>query len=127
MYPLNRFTLRITLFQRITHTILIVVPLTLVPLLALSNEDPCAQTGIVTGNQTMLDLWYTQNGGPCYIWVHDANNLTINPGDTLIIYRDNICMTNYCPKNLTYEGYLALDADHDCMIRILPECILADM
>jgi hypothetical protein len=105
---------------------LMVIALTLFPLLTSADEDPCRERGIYIGNQTMLDMWYTRNGGPCTIWVH-AHILTVKPEDTLIIYTDRICNTEYCPENPTYDVYKSLDANQNCRVRILPNCTLSDM
>jgi len=121
----GRFIVNRILFQKILST-LAVIALTLIPLLALADEDPCREMGIYIGNQTMLDVWYTRNGGPCTIWV-DSHILIIKPEDTLIIYRDMICKTDYCPKNPTYDVYKSFDANQNCRVRILPNCTLSDM
>ena len=105
---------------------LMVIALILFPLLASADEDPCRETGIYIGNQTILDVWYTLNGGPCTIWVF-SHILIIKPEDTLIIYRDTICKTDYCSKNPTYDVYKSLDANQNCRVRILPECNVSDM
>lgn len=105
---------------------LMIVALTLFPLLASAGEDPCREMGIYIGNQTMLNLWYTRNGGPCTIWV-EAHILNIKSEDTLIIYRDSTCKTEYCSKNPTYDVYKSLDANQNCRVRILPDCTLSDM
>jgi hypothetical protein len=103
-----------------------VIALTLFPLLASADEDSCRETGIYIGNQTMLDVWYTRNGGPCTIWIHD-HTLIMKPEDTLIIYRDMTCKTEYCSKNPTYDVYKSLDTNQNCRVRILPDCTLSDM
>jgi len=103
-----------------------VIALILFPLLASADEDPCRETGIYIGNQTILDVWYTLNGGPCTIWVF-SHILIIKPEDTLIIYRDTICKTEYCSKNPTYDVYKSFDANQNCRVRILPDCTLSDM
>jgi hypothetical protein len=113
------------LFQKILSALAVIV-LALIPLLALADEDPCREMGIYIGNQTMLDVWYTRNGGPCTIWSH-GHILIIKPEDTLIIYRDMICKTEYCSKNPTYDVYKSFDADQNCRVRILPDCALSDM
>jgi len=105
---------------------LIIVALTLFPLLASADEDPCREMGIYIGNQTMLYVWYTRNGGPCTVW-DDGHILIIKPEDTLIIYRDTTCKTEYCSKNPTYDVYKSLDANQNCRVRILPDCTLSDM
>ena len=121
----SRFIVNRNLFQKILSA-LAVIALTLIPLLALADEDTCRETGIYIGNQTMLDVWYSRNGGPCTIWVH-GHILIIKPEDTLIIYRDMICKTEYCSKNPTYDVYKSLDANKNCRVRILPDCTLSDM
>ena len=121
----GRFIVNRILFQKILST-LAVIALTLIPLLALADEDTCREMGIYIGNQTMLNVWYTRNGGPCTIWV-EGHILIIKPEDTLIIYRDMICKTEYCSKNPTYDVYKSLDANQNCRVRILPECNVSDM
>jgi hypothetical protein len=121
----SRFIVNRNLFQKILSA-LAVIALTLIPLLALADEDTCRETGIYIGNQTMLDVWYSRNGGPCTIWVH-GHILIIKPEDTLIIYRDMICKTDYCSKNPTYDVYKSFDANQNCRVRILPDCTLSDM
>ena len=106
--------------------VLIAMALTLSPLLVLSDEDPCQETGIYIGNQTMLNLWYTRNDGDCTIWTHH-HILTIKPEDKLVVFRDLICKTEYCPINPTYQVYKSLDANQNCRVRILPQCTLSDM
>ena len=105
---------------------LIIVALTLFPLLASADEDPCREMGIYIANQTMLYVWYTRNGGPCTVW-DDGHILIMKPEDTLIIYRDTTCKTEYCSKNPTYDVYKSLDANQNCRVRILPDCTLSDM
>ena len=103
-----------------------VVALTLFPVLTTADEDSCREKGIYIGNQTTRNVWYTRNGGPCTIW-SDDRILIMKPEDTLIIYRDMTCETEYCSKNPTYDVYKSLDADRDCRVRILPNCTLSDM
>jgi len=105
---------------------LMVITLTLFPVWASADEDPCRETGIYIGNQTMVDVWYTRNGGPCTIW-SDGHILIMKPEDTLIIYRDMTCGTEYCSRKPTYDVYKSLDANQNCRVRILPECNLSDM
>ena len=52
----GRFIVNRILFQKIL-SILAVVALTLIPLLALADEDPCREMGFYIGNQTMLNVW----------------------------------------------------------------------
>jgi hypothetical protein len=121
----SRFIVNRNLFQKILSA-LAVIALTLIPLLALADEDTCRETGIYIGNQIMLNLWYTRNGGACTILAH-GHLLIIKPKDTLIIYRDMICKTEYCSKNPTYDVYKSFDANQNCRVRILPDCTLSDM
>ena len=106
--------------------VLMGIALVLSPLLASAEEDLCQETGIYIGNQTMLDLWYTRNGGPCTVLTH-GHLLIIKPEDTLILFRDLPCKTEYCQKNPTYERYKSFDANQNCRVRILPNCTLSDM
>ena len=121
----GRFIVNRILFQKILST-LAVIALILIPLLALADEDPCREMGIYIGNQTMLNVWYTRNGGPCTIWV-EGHILITKPEDTLIIYRDMTCKTEYCSKNPTYDVFKSFDANQNCRVRILPDCTLSDM
>ena len=121
----GRFIVNRILFQKVLST-LAVIALILIPLLAWADEDTCRETGIYIGNQTMLNVWYTRNGGPCTIWV-EAHILIAKSEDTLIIYRDMTCKTDYCSKNPTYDVYKSLDANQNCRVRILPGCTLSDM
>ena len=102
-----------------------VIALTLFPLLASADEDLCRETGIYIMNHIGLDLSYTRNGD-CYLWKH-THRINVKPEDTLIIYRDTICKTEYCSKNPTYDVYKSLDANQNCRVRILPDCTLSDM
>jgi hypothetical protein len=120
----GRFIVSRILFPKMLSTP-VVIALTLIPLLALAAEDTCRETGIYIGNQTM-DLWYTRNGGACTIFV-TGHLIIIKPEDTLIIYRDMICKTEYCSNNPTYNNYKSLDANHNCRVKILPECNVSDM
>ncbi len=112
-------------FQRMLPA-LMAIAIALCPLLVSADEDSCREMGIVAGNQTMRDVWYTRNGGPCTLWAH-GRLLMIKPEDTLILYRDMICNTEYCSMNLTYDVFKSLDANHNCRVRILPDCTLSDM
>jgi hypothetical protein len=112
-------------FRKMVY-VLIAMTFTLSPLLALAEEDPCQGTGIYIGNQTGLDLWYTRNGGDCTLWAHH-HILMIGPKDELVIFKDLICKTEYCPNNPPYQVYKSLDANQNCRVRILPQCALSDM
>jgi hypothetical protein len=103
-----------------------VIALTLFPVLTSAEEDSCREKGIYIGNQTTRNVWYKRNGGPCTIW-SDGHILIMKPEDTLIIYRDMTCETEYCSKNPTYDVCKSSDADRDCRVRILPNCTLSDM
>jgi len=125
VFPSTRFIVKRIQFQRMVP-VFMVIALTLFPLLASADEDPCREMGIYIGNQTILDVWYTLNAGPCTIWVF-SHILIVKPEDTLIIYRDTICKTDYCSKNPTYDVYKSFDANQNCRVRILPDCTLSDM
>jgi hypothetical protein len=125
VFPPTHFIGKRIPFQGMVSALMIVA-LTLFPLLASAGEDPCREMGIYIGNQTMLYVWYTRNGGPCTVW-DDGHILIIKPEDTLIIYRDMTCKTEYCSKNPTYDVYKSLDANQDCRVRILSDCTLSDM
>ena len=123
--PSTRFIAKRIPFRGVVPALMIIA-LALFPLLASAGEDPCRQMGIYIGNQTMLNLWYTRNGGPCTICV-EAHIFSIKSEDTLIIYRDMTCKTEYCSKNPTYDVYKSFDANQNCRVRILPDCTLSDM
>jgi hypothetical protein len=107
-------------------SLFIVITMTLFPLLSAAEKDPCGEMGIYIGNQTMLDIWYTRNGGPCTFWAHD-HILILKPEETLLIYRDMTCQTLYCSQNPTYDEYQTLDANQNCRVKILPDCTLSDI
>ena len=125
MCPLTLFTIGRGLFHKMLP-FLIAMALTLSPILALAEEDPCQETAIYIGNQTILNLWYTWNGGECTIW-SNHHLLMIKPEDELFVFRDNICKTEYCPNSPTDNVYKLLDDNQNCRVRILPECTLSDM
>jgi len=125
VYPSTRFIIKRIPFQGVVSALMIIA-LTLFPVLASADEDPCREMGIYIGNQTMLDAWYTRDGGPCTLWSH-VHILIIKPEDTLIIYREMTCKTEYCTKNPTYDIYKSFDANQNCRVRILPDCTLSDM
>ena len=106
--------------------VLIVIAMALFPLGVLAEEDSCRETGITVGNQTMLIVWYTRDGGPCTLWSR-GHLLKITPYDRLILYKDMTCQTEYCAANLTYDVLKSLDANQNCRVRILPDCTLSDM
>ena len=103
-----------------------VIALTLFPLLASADEDPCRETGIYIMNQTQLDSWFTRNEGPCTFWAHHYL-LTIKPEDALIIYGDIECKKEYYSNNPTYDDYKSVDANQDCRVRILLDRTLSDL
>ncbi len=121
----RRFIVNRVLFQK-TLCSLAIIALILIPPLAVADEDACRETGIYIGNQGTLNLWYTRNGGACTLFA-TGHLIIIKPEDTLIIYRDMICKTEYCSKNPTYDVYKSLDANQNCRVRILPDCTLSDM
>ena len=125
LIPLTRFIVKRTLFYG-TVPVLIVIALTLFPVLASADEDPCREKGIYIGNQTVLNVWYKRDGGTCTIW-HRNHILVMKPEETLIIYRDLACETGYCSNNPNYDAYKSVDADQDCRVKILPDCKLSDM
>lgn len=125
MLPSTRPTLKRIPLQ-VVISVLMTIALALLPLSSLAGEDTCREKGLYIGNQTMLDVWYTRNGGPCTIWVH-GHILTMRPEDTVIIYSDMTCQTLYCPRNPTYGIYKSYDANRNCRVRILPDCTLSDM
>lgn len=125
VFPSNRFIVKRIPFLGMVPA-LMVIALTLFPILASAEEDTCRETGIYIGNQTMLNLWHTRNGGPCTI-LATGHILIIKPEETLNFYRDMICRTEYCPNNPSYNDYKSLDADKNCRVRILPNCIFSDM
>jgi hypothetical protein len=121
----GRFIVNRILFQAILSTFA-VIALTLIPLLVLADEDTCRETGIYIGNQDTINLWYTRNGGACTLFAN-GHLIIIKPEDTLIIYRDLICKTEYCSNNTTYSDYKLVDANQNCRVRILPKCNVSDM
>jgi hypothetical protein len=125
VFPSTRFMVKKIRFQGMVPA-LMVIALTLFLPGASANEDPCREMGIYIGNQTMLDVWVTRNGGPCTLWSH-GHILVMKPKDTLVIYRDMTCKTEYCSKNPTYDVYKSLDTNQNCRVRILPDCTLSDM
>jgi hypothetical protein len=125
VFPSTQFIAKRIQFQGMISAFM-VIALILFPLVASADEDPCREMGIYIGNQTMLYVWYTRNAGPCTVW-EDGHILIIKPEDTLIIYSDAICKTEYCSKNPTYDVYKSLDANQNCRVRILPDCTLSDM
>jgi hypothetical protein len=102
------------------------IALTLFPLLASADEDLCREKGIYIMNQSQLNAWFTRDGGPCTFWVHNYL-LTIKPEDTLIIYGDIDCKTEYFSENRTYDAYKSLDANQNCKVRILLDRTLSDL
>jgi hypothetical protein len=124
VFPSTRFIVKRIQFKGMVPAFM-VIALTLIPLLALADEGTCRETGIYIANQTM-DLWYTRNGEACTIFA-SGHLIIIKPKDTLIIYRDMICKTEYCSKNPTYDVYKSFDANQNCRVRILPDCTLSDM
>jgi len=103
-----------------------VIALTLFALLGSADEDACRKTGIYILNQSQVNSYFTRNDGPCTYWRHHYL-LTIKPEDTLIIYEDVDCKTEYFSKNPTYNVYKSLDANQDCRVRILLDRTLSDL
>jgi hypothetical protein len=125
VFPSTRFIVKRIQFQGMISAFM-VIALILFPLLASADEDPCREMGICIGNQTVHNVWYTRNGGPCTIWGR-GHILIIKPEDTLIIYRDMLCKIEYCYKNPTYDVCKSFDANQNCRVRMLPDCTLSDM
>ena len=125
VFPPARLILKRIPFQGVVPAFMIIA-LTLFPLLGSAGEASCREMGIYIGNQTMLDVWYTRTSEPCTIWVH-GHILIMKPEDTLIIYSDMTCKTEYCSKNPTYDVYESYDGNRNCRVRILPNCTLSDM
>ena len=113
------------LFKRMVPAFM-AIALTLFPLLASADEDPCRKTGIGILNQTQVHHWFTRNEGPCTHWTHHYL-LTIKPDDALIIYTDLECKTEHFSKDPTYDVYKSLDANQDCRVRILFDGTLSDL
>ena len=124
MFPSTRFIVKRIQFRGIVPA-LMVIALTLFPLLASADEDPCREMGIYIGNQTM-NLWYTRNGGACTIFA-SGHLIIIKPEDTLIIYGDIDCKAEYYSKNPTYDVFKSFDANQDCKVRILLDRSLSDL
>ncbi len=125
MTPSTLFIVKRLLFQGVLCSFM-VFSIVLSPLCAAAEEDPCGETGMYIGNQTNIDLWYTRAGGACTFWAHD-HILILKPGERLAIYQDMTCETAYCSNELTYDDYESLDTDHNCRVKILPDCVLSDM
>ena len=125
MFPSIRSIVKRILFKGIVPA-LMVIALTLFPLLASADEDPCRETGIYILNQTQLDSWFTRDEGPCTFWAHHYL-LTVKPEDALIIYKDMGCKTEYYSNNPTYDDYKSIDANQDCRVRILLDRTLSDL
>jgi hypothetical protein len=96
------------------------------PLPVAAEGDLCREKGITVRNATMIDLWYRKNGGECSIWVHE-HLFTLKPGDRMGIFSDSDCQTPYCPHNPKFKSYKSIDTGGNCRVKILPDCILADM
>jgi hypothetical protein len=122
--PIRSFVKRIP-FKGVVPAFM-VIALTLLPLLASADEDPCRKTGIYILNQTQVGSWFTRNEGPCTGWTRNFL-LTIKPEDVLIIYADSECKTEYYSKNPTYDDYKSFDANQDCRVMILPDRTIDDL
>ena len=125
MSPSTWFIGKDILFRKALPT-LVVIAMALSPLGVSAEEDSCRETGMTVGNQTMLNVWYTRDGGPCTLWSR-GHLLKIKPEDTLMLYRDMACSTAYCSTNLTYGVLKSLDANQNCRVRVLPDCTVSDM
>jgi hypothetical protein len=107
-------------------TLAFIIILIVAPLSAATEEDPCREQGIWVRNATMADLWYKQNDGECFIWIHE-HLFTILPGDRIKVFSDLNCQTLYCATNPTYIDYKSADTTGNCRVKILPNCTLSDM
>jgi hypothetical protein len=125
MLPPPRCIIRRVLFQSVL-LLFNVFPITLFPLLSSAEGDVCSETDLYIKNLTTLDVWYARNGGACTFWPHD-HILILKPGETLLIYQDMTCKTVYCSQEQSYDNYKSLDVNHNCRVRILPDCKLSDM
>ena len=92
---------------------------------AVIAEDQCGEQGITVRNATMLDLWYTKNGGACSIWIHE-HLFTIKQREIVKIFSDMSCQTFYCTSNPSYKDYQSVDSNGDCFVNIFPNCSVAD-
>jgi hypothetical protein len=106
--------------------VFVVIALTLFPLLASADEDPCLEKGIHILNMTQLGSWFTLNGGPCTIWKRNFL-VNIKPEDAFTIYSDSECKAEYYSQTPTYNDYKSADANQDCRVRILPDRTLSDL
>ena len=114
-------------FQRMLSAFMVIaLALTLFPLLASADEDPCRKTGICILNMIQLGSWVRRNEGPCSIW-HRNYLMPVKPGDVLIIYSDMECQKEYYSKTPAYEDYKSFDANQDCRVKILPDRTIEDL
>ncbi|MBE0426803.1 MAG: hypothetical protein IBX72_09170 [Nitrospirae bacterium] len=113
------------LYLKILFIILIVLSLFAGSSLAVAEEDPCREEGIVVKNLTLTSLWFKRDGGDCYIWQRNKI-FVIRPQDNIEIFSDLTCETKYC-NDLTYKDYKSFDEDGNCRVRILTGCTLSDM
>jgi hypothetical protein len=114
-------------FQRMVPAFMVIaLALTLFPLLASGDEDPCRKTGVCILNMIQVGSWVRLNEGPCTIW-HRHYLMPVKPGDVLIIYSDIECKTEYYSKNPTYDDYKSFDANQDCRVMILPDRTIDDL
>ena len=104
----------------------IALALTLFPLLASGDEDPCRETGIRILNMTQLGSWVRRNEGPCTRWKQHYL-MPLKPEDVLIIYADSECKKEYYSNNPTYNDYKSVDANQDCRVKILPDRTVNDL
>ena len=107
-------------------TISLIIIFISIPLSAATEKDQCEEEGIMVRNATMLDLWYKKNGEECFIWIHE-HLFAIKTEDSINIFSDLNCQTLYCADNPNYKDYKSVDANGNCRIKILPDCILSDM
>ena len=127
MFSSIRMIIKRILFQRMLFAFMVIaLALTLFPLLASADEDPCRKTGICILNMIQLGSWVRRNEGPCSIW-HRNYLMPVKPGDVLIIYSDMECQKEYYSKTPAYEDYKSFDANQDCRVKILPDRTIEDL
>lgn len=96
------------------------------PSLAVRQDDPCREKGLIIKNLTTRGLWFKRDGGDCYLW--DENKIfSIKADEKFEIFSDLVCETLYCENVRHYRDYRSFDTDGDCAIRVLPGCRLSDM
>ena len=124
--PIRSTVKRIPFKGMVPAFMVIALALTLFPLLASGDEDPCRKTGVCILNMIQVGSWVRLNEGPCTIW-HRHYLMPVKPEDVLIIYSDSECKTEYYSKIPTYNDYKSFDANQDCRVKILPDRTIDDL